>query len=235
MPTLLLRLDGPLQSWGSGSRFTSRDTRNCPTKSGIVGLLAAAEGIERTGDISYLASLKIGVRVDQPGRVVRDFQTERTEQGKSLPLTNRFYLADAKFVAAVEGEEADLQRIYNTLLTPKFPLYLGRRSCPPATRIPQKIVSEPLQVALREAEWIAADHVKRGYRNRKTGYSALIERDAVVGESATSFVRDLPITFNPEHRRYSLRPVVHEVLHFDEQIGSQIDAHDPLELVMRFE
>ena len=46
MPTLLLRLVGPMQSWGTTSRFDQRDTGKEPSKSGIVGLLAAAMGID---------------------------------------------------------------------------------------------------------------------------------------------------------------------------------------------
>ena len=47
MPTLLLRLVGPMQSWGTTSRFDERDTGKEPSKSGVVGLLAAALGIDR--------------------------------------------------------------------------------------------------------------------------------------------------------------------------------------------
>src|SRR3990172_4719032 len=47
MPTLLLRLVGPMQSWGTTSRFDQRDTGKEPSKSGVIGLLAAALGIDR--------------------------------------------------------------------------------------------------------------------------------------------------------------------------------------------
>ena len=55
MATLLLKLAGPLQSWGSDSRFTETKTRHEPTKSGVIGLLAAALGRRRTEDVSDLA------------------------------------------------------------------------------------------------------------------------------------------------------------------------------------
>ena len=41
MSVLLLRLSGPMQSWGVQSRFTVRDTGLEPSKSGVVGLIAA--------------------------------------------------------------------------------------------------------------------------------------------------------------------------------------------------
>ena len=47
MATLLLRLAAPLQSWGMDSKFETRKTNREPTKSGVVGLLAAALGIRR--------------------------------------------------------------------------------------------------------------------------------------------------------------------------------------------
>ena len=42
--TLLLRLGAPLQSWGSESMYDRRETDMMPTKSGVIGMLAAALG-----------------------------------------------------------------------------------------------------------------------------------------------------------------------------------------------
>ena len=69
MPTLLLRLVGPMQSWGTTSRFDQRDTGKEPSKSGVVGLLAAALGIDRENwtDLEPLTRLSMGVRHDRPG------------------------------------------------------------------------------------------------------------------------------------------------------------------------
>src|ERR1700704_1897677 len=113
MSTVALRLAGPLQSWGSGSRFVRRSTDSAPTKSGIIGLVAAAKGIRRTDPLEQLLGLRLGVRVDQPGQLLRDFQTaRRPERGrhgeltwKALPLSYRYYLADAVFLAVLEGEQ----------------------------------------------------------------------------------------------------------------------------------
>ena len=44
MSTLLLRLAGPLQAWGNDSKFETRRTGREPSKSGVIGLLAAALG-----------------------------------------------------------------------------------------------------------------------------------------------------------------------------------------------
>ena len=105
MTVLLLRLAGPLQAWGVKSRFTVRSTELAPTRSGIIGLVSAAVGRRRTDPIEDLLSLRFGVRKDQPGRVIRDFHTARSLDGKeSMPLSNRYYLADAVFLAGIEGD-----------------------------------------------------------------------------------------------------------------------------------
>jgi len=73
--TLLLRLAGPLQSWGTSSRYTERDTGLEPSKSGVVGILAASLGRTRDMPLDDLAVLRMGVRVDQEGVPGYDFQT----------------------------------------------------------------------------------------------------------------------------------------------------------------
>src|SRR5262245_45694114 len=82
MGTLLLRLAGPMQSWGTDSRFSVRDTGLEPSKSGVIGLLCAALGkprVEQPGDgqptLAKLSALRMGVRVDREGVMRRDFHT----------------------------------------------------------------------------------------------------------------------------------------------------------------
>lgn len=76
-PVLLLRLEGPLQSWGSRSRWDVRDTASEPTKSGVIGLLGCALGYPmQDSRLEQLdAALRFGVRVEHPGRVLIDYQT----------------------------------------------------------------------------------------------------------------------------------------------------------------
>ena len=142
MTALVLRLAGPLEAWGTSSRFVRRESGREPSKSGVIGLLAAALGRRRTDSIEDLLGLRFGVRVDQPGKVVRDFQTARTLDGaRSMPLSNRFYLGDAAFVAAVEADPALLDTLEHALRHPTYPLFLGRRSCPPAGPVTLRDVS----------------------------------------------------------------------------------------------
>jgi CRISPR system Cascade subunit CasD len=149
MNTLFIRLEGPLQSWGLRSRWTDRETALEPSKSGVVGLLACALGwgFDRDGEIRQLGfDLEFGSRVDRPGRLLRDYQTinggAMSAEGKikitassGLPETvvsPRFYLADASFLAAIRGDEALIDRLSRALQDPVWPLYLGRKSCPPS-------------------------------------------------------------------------------------------------------
>ena len=62
MPTLMLALSGPMQSWGSESRFTRRATEQMPTKSGVIGMLAAAQGRRRSDPVEDLVGIRFGVR-----------------------------------------------------------------------------------------------------------------------------------------------------------------------------
>jgi len=51
MATLLIPLVGPMQSWGTRSRFDHRDTEREPSKSGVIGLVCAAIGRDRNEPI----------------------------------------------------------------------------------------------------------------------------------------------------------------------------------------
>lgn len=115
MSVLLLRLSGPLQSWGSSSRFNRRATQKEPTKSGVIGMLAAAQGRARTDSIADLLELDFAVRVDQPGTVISDLQTEHSTAYQErngiklqMPLSHRYYISDAKFVVAVKSQDIQL-------------------------------------------------------------------------------------------------------------------------------
>lgn len=217
MSVLLLRLAGPLQSWGSAARFARRTTESAPTKSGVIGLLAAAQGRRRDADLSDLAALEFGVRVDQPGTRLRDFHTaHHSDTLKAMPLSERFYLADAVFVAGVSGEAGLVQRLYEALLEPVFLPYLGRRSCPPARPV---TIAEPLEgeleQTLREARWEASGWYRRQHaasfrrRGRPAPEEARLDLllESRLGAVPEMTLRDLPMSFDPRHRRYGLRGI----------------------------
>jgi CRISPR system Cascade subunit CasD len=148
--TLFLRLEGPLQSWGERGRWSIRDTASEPTKSGVVGLLACALGLSADDDLRTLSrSISIGIRCDRPGSVLRDYHTVvggvMSAEGKikinastkepETVVSERFYLADASFLVAVQAEPQLVARLHRALQDPTWPFYLGRRSCPPAAPV----------------------------------------------------------------------------------------------------
>ena len=183
MTVLLLRIAGPLQAWGVRSRFTVRSTELAPTRSGIIGMVAAAVGRRRTDPIEDLLALRFGVRKDQPGRVIRDFHTARTLDGKeSMPLSNRYYLADAVFLAGIEGDRPLLEGIDEALQHPAFPLYLGRRSCPPTHPVSLGLREATLLDALRAEPWLASPWFRKQQHSHVFDAELLLDQEVVPAE-----------------------------------------------------
>lgn len=172
--TVLLRLEGPLQSWGGNeSKFVIRRTSDAPTKSGVVGILCAAMGISRADArhrLAELNDLRMGVRIDRPGIRWWDYHTVGAEmemriaEGKDKTkrgamLTRREYLCDASFLVALQGDGVLIQSLRTALLNPVWPIYLGRKCCP--TSIPllgrhdESDTAEfpDLESALRSVPW----------------------------------------------------------------------------------
>ncbi|MGO9446925.1 MAG: type I-E CRISPR-associated protein Cas5/CasD [Thiobacillaceae bacterium] len=173
MPTLLLRLAGPMQSWGIISRFDQRDTGKEPSKSGVIGLLAAALGIDRENwiDLEPLTHMVMGVRHDRPGVPKRDYQTagcaatdtiikaDGTQAKNGGVVSDRFYLADAAFLVGLEcADRAVLENTHAALRNPTWPLALGRKSYVPSEPvwIENGLLEAPLQEALTQWPWIAS-------------------------------------------------------------------------------
>jgi CRISPR system Cascade subunit CasD len=215
MSVLLMQLAGPLQSWGASSRFARRTTEAAPTKSGVLGLLAAALGRQRTDPLDDLAGLRFGVRVDQRGTLQRDFHTaHHFVSGDALPVSERFYLADAVFLAAVESDDDQLiEHLFAALRDPVFLPYLGRRSCPPSRPVELRCDHErALESALRSEPWRASLWQQR--RSRDQGH---VDLDVLIEPRSddtrqVDLLRDQPLSFDPSHRQYALRGVRHETV-----------------------
>lgn len=220
MSALLMRLAGPLQSWGSSSRFARRGTEIAPTKSGVIGMLAAAKGIRRTDPLTELLGLEFGVRLDQPGQLTRDFQT-----AQGAPLTNRFYLADAVFLAAVSGERELLTGLDIALRRPQYPLYLGRRSCPPAGTVSLGVHDDTLDGALASWPWLASEWYRR--RSARTMRVEII-RDARPGEPIDETFPDDPVSFDPAHRKHTWRAVHRSYVTVENDLAERASVADHL-------
>ncbi|MGW7352968.1 type I-E CRISPR-associated protein Cas5/CasD [Streptomyces sp. NPDC054784] len=233
---LLLRLAGPLQSWGEHSHFNHRDTAAFPTRSGLIGLLAAALGRDREHPLDDLATLHLTVRVDRPGVPLTDLhtvggglptkETVTTAAGKKRPgdtstlLSRRTYLADAAFTVALTHPHDFplLDHCADALRAPHWPPYLGRRACPP---------EGPLLLARTDH---ALHHLVRlplaAPRPSGQGVDFLADRPldrlpapdgqhspVADGAHPAGEVLDEPVSFHPRRRTHRARPLYRRTLH----------------------
>lgn len=220
MAVLLLRLAAPLQSWGCESRYETRKTRKEPTKSGVIGLLASALGRDRDDDISDLTALKFGVRVDQPGKVLRDFHTVsnwKDGQKTNTTVINRYYLQDAVFLVGLESDDKSfLQILRDALDAPAHPLYLGRKSCLLTFPWCLKIVNGTLKDVLLSEPWIASKWFQRKSFYRKSFYDLMIYMDSDVPTEGY-LQHDVPLNFGFYTRAWSYRRVATYCVRVDKE------------------
>ncbi len=205
--SVLLRLEGPLQSWGTRSRFTDRDTEGEPSKSGVLGLVGAALGMPRDDDamLARLASARMGVRVDRRATLLRDYHTAGGGTFRGRPhsvhgasgtvLTQRTYLQDASFLVALGyGDHTLAAAIDHALGAPRWPLFLGRRACAPSLPVRAGLAELEPEAALRGAPWPSR--------------TPPVERVGLVVECAHGegeAHQDQPLTFRPNARHFARR------------------------------
>ncbi|MCP2261242.1 CRISPR system Cascade subunit CasD [Streptoalloteichus tenebrarius] len=251
---LLLRLAGPLQSWGDRSAFNRRDTRPEPTKSGIIGLLAAAEGRPRGESVADLTALRLGVRVDQAGRLLRDYHTVSDYRGGPLPqagvsakgvqkptsppkfthVTTRFYLEDAVFVAGLAGPRDLLERLDSAVRRPAFPLALGRRSCVPTQPVSLGLREGSLRTVLANEPWqVPARAQRRGPRSVDLrvvleGQEALEGQNVPDGQNVEEdLAYDVPVNFDPRARAFTSRRIQRTWLSVPTAATASATKNDP--------
>lgn len=223
MSVLLLRLASLMQSWGTQSRFTHRDTAREPSKSGVVGLLCAAMGIPRddTARIGELAALPMAVRVDKEGTLQRDFQTAG---GGSWPgrrygvwlakggvdgrtvTSERYYLADADFIVGIQGDGDLLRKVHGALERPVWPLFLGRMAFPPAFPV-------WLADGLKEGDLISVLSSYPWVRPEAGVQRLRLVVECEPGEGQPRL--DVPQSFQPARRSYVMRYVRNEWIPVD--------------------
>lgn len=217
-------LDGPMQAWGASSRFQRRDTGGYPTKSGVIGLIAAAMGIDKDAPdeierLEKLSGLNFSVyRLTAPEKSaavqrLSDFHTvgggydaSNPAQKPHIPrkasgppfgtvITRRSYLTDARFIAVLEGDETVVRDAVAALENPCWGVWLGRKCCLPAA----PLTPTPAPSG-REAVDLLLD------RLNATG----LPGGADTGEEESDgdgvwFVNDQPVSF--KKREFHFRPV----------------------------
>lgn len=178
MKACIFQIYGPLVSWGEIAIGGTRRSAMHPSRSAVLGLIAAALGIKRDAEdeLSELSrSVNVAFRVDAPGTLLTDYHTvqaPRKDRSRTYPtrkdemdthsekiktiLSSREYRCDAYVLAAVcvrDGRMA-LEEIAEALRFPTFHLYFGRKSAPPALPLhPQVVDADDLHEAFARAEF----------------------------------------------------------------------------------
>jgi CRISPR system Cascade subunit CasD len=150
MKTLILKTEG-LSAYGLQTFDVHRRANHFPTRSGIIGLLAAAMGITRK-DQSSLNKLSenvvVAVQVNQAGEKMVDYHTVqnfRSPMGKiqnGTKPTYREYWCDSEHTFAISANDELIERLAEAVKSPKFTLFQGRKSCPLTRPLFEKLVDE---------------------------------------------------------------------------------------------
>ena len=196
MAVLLLRLSAPMQSWGTELKLKDHPTDPYPSKSGVIGMIASAEGRKRDADIGDLVKLKFGARVDRSGTICFDYQTAWVRKGTfdTSPMKsyigNRGFLCDAVFTIALEGESDRLSEIEFNLNHPANALYCGRRGFPVNPDFVIGVFEEDIRTAL--------------FRH---GYTEEMRIFLEVDSGGDRLVKDNPVSFDFHKRQWNYRMI----------------------------
>ena len=181
MQTLVFQLQAPMAAWGEPAVGGYRASASYPGKSALAGLLGAALGLRRGEQTAELHGLLDGYRyavaVRSEGGLLRDYHTSQVPSQATLKryphasrrdelnvpqadlntiLSTRDYRSNGDWLVAVEATESaaySLGELMAVLKEPRFVLYLGRKSCPPAAPLfPQVLEAESVYQAFRQYE-----------------------------------------------------------------------------------
>ena len=153
MSTTVLRLAGPLAAWPGPAKYRSRLSSPIPTYSMVAGLLGALLGVPREAPLPETVQPdNVGIRIERPGRVLRDFHTVnpypdgpfrwlnpkdrvaaqarvvKASGNRHLTpvVTERFYREDSELLVFVADEDGAIARAAKA---PQWAVYAGRKSC----------------------------------------------------------------------------------------------------------
>lgn len=214
--TLAFMIDAPMQAWAASSQFQLRDTGNWPTKSALVGIMAAAMGIDKNAanekeQLAPLASLRCTVllwpKVTPVARLT-DFHTigggydksvssERlampSKAGDGSPfgtvITRRTYLTDARFIALFQGERRLIERCAEALRDPVWGVWFGRKCCLPARPL-APVVADSCEAAL-----VTLAELHQQDADEFSGLGGVMESEG----PGCYFVKDQPVAYGAHH------------------------------------
>lgn len=151
-----------------------------------------------------LTTLRFGVRADKEGVLLKDFHTVQVTGEKHPEVSYRYYLSDAVFLVALGSDDKSLlESIASALQKPVYPLYLGRKSCPPTLPIVLGVKDEDILTALKTEPYL----YKNAHRK-----SVRISYEVTSGGA---MVQDIPLSFSQLHRKHGWRMKREELIAVD--------------------
>ena len=226
--SLAFLIDAPMQSWGASSKFQRRETESWPTKSALIGVIAAAMGIDKhspdeADQLAPLTQFAFSVfrwPKDHPSIRLSDFHTigggydkRRSSEILHIPrrasgvpvdnavLTRRTYLTDARFIAIFQGEMAVLERISAALLDPVWGIWFGRKTCIPAMPLSPVLAETPREALAKLLQQLGED----------TAVADQLEGLTESDGPGVWYQADQPVAFGKHHgpvpEAYHARPV----------------------------
>lgn len=189
MNGFILHLQGPMMSFADTGFGQLREAGPFPSRSVVIGLIAAASGVERGSDrlLELHRELRVHVATARSGSPLVDYHTvlpvgyaeydparlRRPGLTGNPILTDRAYHLDAHFVALICGDNpAIVDEAREALREPVFAGYLGRRCCVPATPLlPEEVVGatviDALSSAARQAHRLRVECLSPWERDRQ--------------------------------------------------------------------
>lgn len=202
---LILKLDGPMQAWGTHTYEDYRPSNLFPTRSGLLGLLGSCLGIERRdhdGLAQLALSVEFAVRADAKKSAVKltDFHTVKDARkvnrkpNENPVVSRREYLHDAIFTVAIgerSGAAYPLDAIAASLCKPRYTPFLGRRSCP---------IARPLFET-----WVDADDARAALERVPPSDGVVYAEGDALMTNQRLRMRDVPM--HGPHRQFTTRTV----------------------------
>lgn len=213
MRFLLFTLYAPMGSFGEIAVGERRMSWVRPGRSAILGMVAAAKGIERTDEDAHRqleTGLYYAVRMDAPGRPFIDYHTTQTPKARGFAtrrkelelrsvntvLSSREWRVDAYFTVALwprPDSTVELDGIANALKHPCFTLYVGRKSAP---------LGLPLNPEIVEAKTFVAAFAERRLAQEE---GDILQHIRIDGTPHSGFACDDDAPGAPEHSRIEHR------------------------------
>jgi len=218
---LVIRLSGGMQAWGLDSQYTYRNSGLFPTKSGVLGLCCAAQGLDRGSvaesewlaqavlcSMTTIAISKLRSTGDKQTpisvRRIEDFHTvanTKTAKGDTKDaLTYRQYICDAEFIVLLNMSSELADDLKADLEDPRWGVWLGRKACIPSAPVFAGICAN-------------LDEVSEQFLSGKPLHAFTYQQEVDGFPAGTDTLQDVPVNYSIDNRTYGLRRIiVHEAV-----------------------